>query len=453
VKRCSPFVALSFLFAAACGSPSTGTTDAGAPVADATPVDAGLPTPPCLQGGPDYEPPAPVASLAVTPAYLGSKTLDLTALPRTTSHPTVISAPMALSGKHLGVLVFSGFAVFDLDGNLTKAVPAANANWLDSHTVIGDKYGFYYSADGIYAVDEVGNPRWKQPVRTNIDEAISEVHDGVATTLLLDPEHDALYGAASDGYVYGLRGADGSLLWERQFISKVQLFGLRIYRGVGDRFTLRSAGGEPTQIATSDGRTLGRVTFDGAAGLPALFSTRSVAFTAIPLASRQVTSDACGKLLFDYANSGQTGSFSTHFGFDNDLVRSITTKGGIQLHTRIETTEGQVVRDAVTNIRTAAIGADGTIYGFEAKQTGYRLVAYDLQLNEKWSVDTPSQSGDFAPLLLDDGRLLWLDEAENQKSGAVLLHSVQTKSPGLAHTGYPVEGHDNQRTNWAHSWK
>jgi hypothetical protein len=95
-----------------------------------------------------------------------------------------------------------------------------------------------------------------------------------------------------------------------------------------------------------------------------------------------------------------------------------------------------------------ALGADGTLYGLQCESSGHdgpsRLIAYDPQLTELWRVELGASCPHAGPAMDAQGRLFFAWYI----GGATEVVGVQTTSPGLAPTAWPVRRRDNRGTAW-----
>ncbi|HWN66815.1 MAG TPA: hypothetical protein VNM90_04195, partial [Haliangium sp.] len=94
------------------------------------------------------------------------------------------------------------------------------------------------------------------------------------------------------------------------------------------------------------------------------------------------------------------------------------------------------------------IGADGTVYAVACDSSGYegpsRLHAYDAGLGELWSLPLGDACPMAGPVIDARGRLYfaWFID------GGAEIVAVQTASPGLAETSWPVRRHDARGAAW-----
>jgi outer membrane protein assembly factor BamB len=95
-----------------------------------------------------------------------------------------------------------------------------------------------------------------------------------------------------------------------------------------------------------------------------------------------------------------------------------------------------------------ALGADGTIYGLRCDSPGHegpsRLTAYDQDLTERWHVDLGAICPHGGPIIDDQGRLFFTAFDGEWTS----LYGVQTDSPGLLGSAWPVRRVDRRGTAW-----
>lgn len=93
------------------------------------------------------------------------------------------------------------------------------------------------------------------------------------------------------------------------------------------------------------------------------------------------------------------------------------------------------------------VGADGTVYAVwwtSAPSLAARLAALSPALEELWHLDLPGAPVGMNPLLTDDG-LLYMRIGTTQGDAVI---AVQTTSPGLAPSSWPMPIHDNRASNW-----
>jgi hypothetical protein len=95
-----------------------------------------------------------------------------------------------------------------------------------------------------------------------------------------------------------------------------------------------------------------------------------------------------------------------------------------------------------------AVGADGIVYAFTCNGPTVRYVAYSRDLQQLWLLDLPGGCSRWlgGAVLDGDGMLYVSQEGENY--GTTNLFAIQTRSPGLANSSWPIWRHDNRGTGW-----
>jgi hypothetical protein len=114
-------------------------------------------------------------------------------------------------------------------------------------------------------------------------------------------------------------------------------------------------------------------------------------------------------------------------------------------------TQGALVAGPVPGGRPVAVGADGTIYGLLCNEQDWTqpssLVGYTPDFRETMRVDLNGYCPEEGVALSDDG-VLYLVRGAPSPAGAEVV-AVQTRSPGLARSSWPIVGKgDNGGTRW-----
>jgi hypothetical protein len=98
------------------------------------------------------------------------------------------------------------------------------------------------------------------------------------------------------------------------------------------------------------------------------------------------------------------------------------------------------------------VGADGTVIGLTCEGSGWegpsRLVGSSIDdgaITERWRVELGPGCPRTGPLLAADGVLYLLLPTLTVTTELI---AVQTTSPGLAPSSWPVAKHDNRGTSW-----
>ena len=107
--------------------------------------------------------------------------------------------------------------------------------------------------------------------------------------------------------------------------------------------------------------------------------------------------------------------------------------------------------DGVYQGGTIAVGQDGTLYAVSCMYSNppeNRLYAYSPELDELWHLDLGKNV--YCPFgngVLDDDGVLYFAIPSESNVGTDVV-AIQTKSPGLARSAWPMIRHDNRGTMW-----
>jgi outer membrane protein assembly factor BamB len=392
----------------------------------------------CIPDWPAATPAAPVASLTgITPGIRWRTPITLG-----TANDWILVSETRVAFTGGGRLY-----LLDHDGNYLGGRTSAAFERVSSAVADADG-NYYFVGQNAYSTDADGNLRWMTPL-----DGVRYDAPNAGKTAALSPD-GTLYVGASDGAVYALSTVDGS----RRF--RIELTPGEgtpvIGGGAGGALLVLSRAAEPkaqlfdartgTRLArwpSTDGERFGLM-FGASLGIV----TQRMADHGGPYPWMDIAVlDHCSKERFSLpATRPQWPSL---IGFDDalyvvsrdDVERSATSVS-------VYAASGQLAQGPSPVAPPWALGADGTLYGLECDTPGHdgpsRLIAYDPALAELWRVELGASCPAAGPVIDAEGHLYFTWYIE----GATEVVSVQTQSPGLAPTAWPVRRRDARGTAW-----
>lgn len=343
---------------------------------------------------------------------------------------------LALAGERLAFISGPALWLLDRSGNVIAHLMEGPAWAAPAQGPVADKDGnFYFATQAVYSVRPDGTIRWTKgfgPNKSPFEELT------LTSRPLLSPS-GILYVAATDGFYYALRAADGSILWTHSISTTQQ--DESYYNGLG--------GGNYIFADVAYTADSGEVS-----GLPQVngVPSKRLPVYSVFYAEQFINGktlygyvlDRCGQVLWSCVNALGTWSQFRLVGFHGeDLVA-----GTEQVYIYDQT--GKILRgpEPLPGI-PQVLGADNIFYGFECPMPDQELTlsAYSWDgLQRLWSLNLGKGCSNSGAVLADDG-VLYL--AKGIGSGQpVEIIAVQTQSPGLAHTAQPTWLYNNRRTGW-----
>lgn len=347
---------------------------------------------------------------------------------------------LALTADRIALSVGARLVLLDHDGRVVADQVSSGYERLSS-PVADDAGNFYVAGASVYAVDADARWRW-----------IAPLPEAAGRTLVLDPTGGTLYTAAGDGYLYAIAVADGALRWRRQ-IGENPLTPAAVLGGVGNAvLAIARADGEAPQLFdAATGAVLARwptygVFFGGELGI---VTQRLVDGEGSWPRMHIAVLDACSHPRWDLAPARPQWPVLVAPG-DRLLVAERDPADDGATYVSVYAPDGRREAGPTPADVPWVIGADGTIYGIHCEGSGWdgpaRLTAYDAALAERWRIELGPGCPTSGPALADAGLLVFARFLP--ETGITEVVAVQTASPGLAATSWPVRRRDNAGTSW-----
>jgi len=414
----------------------------GAALADAPSVDAPaviLTLSRCVGSWPSASSPPLVPSLLVSPRVLWTRPLASG------------GSFLRLTGQHLVYTAGNTMRVLSLSGDPLASMIGDVFETLSAPVSRSDRV--FVAGEGLYEYNLSTLSRgWKVNLPPPPLPGPSSISAMTSVVVLPD---GSVIGAAYDGFLYRW-SASGGQMWRVNVGSIAVGTPPHVVLGIGDVVfgpsTAAGMAGGPWykfyDIASGD--AIGAVS--DSAGRVINFAMAGSEIGLVGYVERAGGGidvnvvDRCGKLKWAVA-SGEENFVAALLRGDRLLAasRPVGTLRPVQY--RLYSPDGVVEAGPVTSSAGLFMaGADGTILGHECLSGGGQagaIVGYDANLQEAWRVDVPVC---YCPsALADDGVLYRVCEA----GPSYYLEAIQTPSPGLGRTSWPVPGfRDNSSNCW-----
>lgn len=339
----------------------------------------------------------------------------------------------------------------DRDGNYLHRRGSVGRERVSSVAVDADG-NFYFVGYSVYSVDSAGEFRWIQPLPERSD---SPGNYPRAQGRLVSDGRGGLYFGANDGFLYAAAMDTGEVRWRTEVTGAGERPPAPV-GGVSHGLLAIAPDGDPNPQLwdTASGRPLAH--FLGPTGdrYGAMFGRELGIVTqrmedrggAYPWMHISVL-DECSRERWQVPATRPQwpvliGPGEQLFVVERDDIEHSDT------FVSIYQPDGARATGPVQMPPPWAIGADGTIYAVACDSSGYdgpsRLYAYSAALEPLWTLPLGEACPMAGPVIDADGRLYfsWYSE-----SGTEVV-AIQTASPGLADTSWPLRRGNNQGTGW-----
>jgi outer membrane protein assembly factor BamB len=371
---------------------------------------------------------------------------------------------LVLSGRNLAAATLMGITVVDKEGNYTELTgwTASHFNRASSPTTDPAGNIYFTAPSGTYALTADGKAKWAQREgRVPYGEGMEGPSFG--TALALDP-NGILYGASNDGQLRAFRSSDGVVLWRARptLLDPSEASYSFVLGGAGTVLFVQAGRECIVVFETRTGRELGRLRHDDGSEVRTFVFRWALGFTGTIFAGFSFL-DNCGRVKWRYLLPQQNDRSSYDLwgavlglperyaaliqAFDSDGYAIPGTNA--MYYYDPEGTAG--VGPKPNRGFPIAVGADGTLYTVSCRGTDppeNRLYAYTPALDELWLLNLGKNS--WCPLgngVLDSDGVLYF-AIPNEDGGTTDVMAIQTKSPGLAPSAWPMLRHDNRGTMW-----
>jgi hypothetical protein len=397
------------------------------PAATVTRCIAEWPAPPSM---------SEAASLEVTPALLWQKPITR----------AITGDHFVLAGDRLAISAGSTLLVLDRAGERLAARSSTGFDGFSSPVV--DDQGIFYAVGGsAYAIGPEGDYRWVTPFPGG----------AYGRPFVVGPD-GLLYTGVSDGAIWAFEAATGRVAWRREV--GVNPFGAppRVMAGAGDAVL--------AVVLGPDSRT-GTQLFDARTGVPfgpppdptlsGFFFGHELGIVARRLEDSPgsyprmtiAALDGCSRPKWSIAPTRPQWPALVATG-DRLLVVERDDEEDSPTFVTVYGPDGARLVGPSPAPPPWVAGADGTVIGLACDRSGFegpsRLIGYaiDGELRERWRVELGASCPKTGPVLAADGVLYftWIRGDQTE------LVAVQTPSPGLAPSSWPVARHDGHATGW-----
>jgi outer membrane protein assembly factor BamB len=398
-----------------------------------------LPDNQCVSGWPDpgepFEPAAPLAG--VTPGIAWRTPLG-----------SSINDWLLLTDDRIALTAASSLYLLDHDGALLRRRSSAAFENVTS-AVADDDGNFYFAGHSVYSVDPDGELRWLTPLPGEDGR-----YPRAVGRLVREPGGD-LYFGASDGHLYAVGGDGGALRWRTRLTGDGQR-PPAVLGGVGDAVLAIARDGAPQAQLwnTATGAPMAHFVGPGGEHHGAMFGRRLGIVTqrledrggAYPWMHISVL-DSCSRERWHLP--ARRPQWPALIGPDDQLF--VVERDDVEdspTFVSVYDVDGKRVAGPVAMPPPWGIGADGTIYAVACDSSGYdgpsRLHAYDSALEEQWMLPLGDSCPMAGPVINAGGRMFFAWYFERVAE----IVAVQTASPGVARTSWPVRRHDARGTGW-----
>jgi outer membrane protein assembly factor BamB len=375
---------------------------------------------------------------------------------------------IVMSGSNLVAATESGICLVDKtgEGTIASGWRPELRNYPSAATTDVDGTIYFSAPGGTYALNPDGTLKWRQK-----EGAVPYGDDTPGPSrgkaLALDPA-GVLYGVSGDQQVRAFRSSDGAVLW-RYAIGQLHYPTFEdqstVLGGAGNALFVRP-GSEATRILDKrDGTEIGRLVLDDGTDSIAGWTTNFALGFSGTIFEGLWFFDTCGRPLLptgipttvsstridNYLGGtvGRNEGYAVYLFATDGEYNPIAKTDRLSLYDR----QGNQVRGPTSGKgQPMAVGADDTLYTISCYMTNpaeNRLYAYDSTLNELWHLDLGKTA--HCPMghgVLDDDGVLYLTISHEQGGGGQDMMAIQTKSPGLARSAWPMTRHDVHGTMW-----
>jgi outer membrane protein assembly factor BamB len=370
------------------------------------------------------------APLAVTPALVWTQPLD-----QYGSLPTIQSHVMTVAGSNVVVAFLNGTAAFDRATGQFRwmAQPVtqdATVSFLQPAPLADPDGNVYGVAADTYSLDAMGASRWQVRTAAYVDYSHGgEFYDVFRSPPALSP--DGLLFVHDGQSVGALRTPDGSEVWRVKSAAPLMGAGSVL---VFDSDVRRAADGQLLgQVRATDGS---RLHVRSVAGFGFMgWRGNGEGLEAV---------DPCDQVLWSLPSGSSTTLLGQGVGPTGIAYAARTARNSGSPYTLMTISPaGEILAAITTSGFLMALGADGTAYLQDCSADPVQIIALDEGLRELWRLPVEGMCAEDA--VLGEGGLLYLVNYlyPNQR-----LVAVQTTSPGLAPTGWPMFWHDARSTRW-----
>lgn len=355
---------------------------------------------------------------------------------------------LLVTGERVAFAAGGSLYLLDRDGNYLRRRGSPAFESITSAVADADG-NFYFAGHSVYSVDANGDFRWLAPLPGD---------DGIfprATGRMVMSPDDGLFFGATDGHLYAFDGAAGALRWRTRVTADNQR-PPAVLGGAGNAVLAIARDGDPrAQLwnATTGAPTAHLVGPDGerhaamfGRGLGIVSQRMEDRGGPYPWMHVSVL-DTCARERWHIAATRPQwpvliGPGEQLFMVERDDVEDSPTFASVYDQ------DGARVAGPVAMPPPWGIGADGTVYAVACDSGGYdgpsRLHAYDAALNELWTLPLGDACPMAGPVIDEQGRLYFAWYIDD---GAEII-AVQTASPGIAATSWPVRRRDARGTGW-----
>lgn len=374
---------------------------------------------------------------------------------------------LVVSGRNFVATSSNGVYFIDRNGVGTRAAGYRSAfNDIPSSPTADTSGAVYFAGpSGTYGLMPDGTRKWYQP------EGAIPVGEGasgpnIGTSLALDPD-GILYGVSADLQVRAFRAKDGSVLWKHAlgqlryptFANQSGVLG-----GAGNVLFVRPGSEATIMLDKRDGSELGRLMLPDGTDTVAGWTTNFALGYGRTIFEGLWFFDVCGNALLPGGIPTETsstridnylagtldfaGNYAVYLFATDARYNTIANTGRLSLY---DPTGNRARGPTAGKGQPIAVGADGVLYTLSCYGTNpleNRLYAYDSSLKELWHLDLgkpqwcPKGYG-----VLDADGVLYLP-ISNETVGGDDVMAIQTGSPGLATSAWPMTRHDPRGTMW-----
>lgn len=394
----------------------------------------------CVEDWPDsareFVPAAPLDN--VTPALLWRERV-------TSAAP---SEALLLAGDR--VAFTAGSRLYSIDRDAVEVDAVASAGRESLTTAVSDADGnMYFVGYSAYSVDAAQRIRWIVPL-----PKVDGRHTRGRGRAVLGPDGGLFFGA-DNGQLYAVDTADGTVRWTQPLSEDGERSPI-VIGGVGNALMAVSPDGtwKPQLFNRHTGKPMAWFTNDDGERYGVMIGRR-LGFVTQRFEDRGGSYPWMHVSVLDSCSAERWSVPATRPQWpvligprDQLYMVERDDVPGSQTAVSVYDVDGTRARGPVDMPIPWGIGADGTIYAVACDSQAHdgpsRLYAYNPDLTERWTLPLGDSCPAGGPLIDEQGRLFFTWRFD----GVTEVVAVQTESPGLADTSWPIRRHDVRATGW-----
>jgi outer membrane protein assembly factor BamB len=358
---------------------------------------------------------------------------------------------LVMSTDAVAVTTGNGLAILNKSSTAVKTFARSGSEMFHDVIVAGDGT-FLLAGRSVYAVDREGALVWNVP----LSSAAAIGSEWLTCRMHYSHKKQMLLAVCNDGGMYGVNVAARSVMWQAAVYS-AGVFDIYPAPSVGEEALFAPAFREPRGLWIVDPLTGNRSGFVDTQRAD-IFALSSRGFLAGSAKDPLALLDNCGRVRWS-VSAVEPIRIPLIIGLPDERVFVSEIIEGQSRLSVVALEDGKRLGGPVGSGTPIAAGADGTFYAVtcdngnafpEETAVAPDLVAYTGTLEEKWRVPlvVPTHRGFYgcpraAVALAADGVMYMAVETD-----ATYIVAVQTRSPGIASTPWPLRFRAHSGSRW-----